>query len=182
MLRNAILMLSRHVCLLHAPPLSQCPTWAHPIVVKVWTHPSSPDLTICPNVLEHLQNVQLSEKWENKSLVSTAHWTDPWQFENSLCPLLFADFDEFLLHQAAPIQTGALLIYCLTRCVWGWCIYQMQMVVCDVKCRCRNQHYEMIMWLVCAPTHPHRATENTACEGICNIDFVLFFSIRQNDT
>lgn len=56
MLRNAILMLSRHVCLLHAPPLSQCPTWAHPIVVKVWTHPSSPDLTIRPNVLEHLQN------------------------------------------------------------------------------------------------------------------------------
>lgn len=31
--------------------------------------------------LEHLQTVHLVEKWENKSLVRMAHWTDPWQFE-----------------------------------------------------------------------------------------------------
>lgn len=73
-----------------------------------------PDLTNWPNTLEHLQNVQLLEKWGNKSLVSMAHWTDPWQFENSLGPLLFADFDEFLLHQAAQIQIDALLIYRMT--------------------------------------------------------------------
>lgn len=34
--------------------------------------------------------------------------------KNSLCPLLFADFDKFLLHQAAQIQTDALLIYRMT--------------------------------------------------------------------
>lgn len=103
-MKNDTLMLG----VVQAPP-------GAPFSHKVWTHPCSPDLPICPNVLEHLQNVQLSEKWENKSLVSTAHWTDPWQFENSLCPLLFADFDKFLLHQAAPIQTDVLLIYGVTR-------------------------------------------------------------------
>lgn len=39
--------------------------------------------------------------------------------KNSLCPLLFADFDEFLLHQAAQIQTDVLLIHCMTCYILG---------------------------------------------------------------
>lgn len=108
--------------------VSQCPHFAH---LAIKESPCSPDLTICPNMLERLQNVQLFEKWENKSLVSTAHWTDPWQFENSLSPLLFADFNKFLLHQAAQIQTDALLIYFMT---WFVCVCGMMHWA-----RCRRQ-------------------------------------------
>lgn len=89
---------------------------------------ASSSLPSCNNLTKQFggsyKTARLLEKWANKSLVSVAHWTDPWQFGDSLCPLLlFADFDEFLLHQAAQIQTDALLIYHRTRSVWGWRFY-----------------------------------------------------------
>lgn len=71
---------------------------------------SFPDLTIWSNMLEHLQlkNERINHLWVwlIEQLLGN--------LKNSLCPLLFADFDEFLLHQAAQIQTDVLLIYFMT--------------------------------------------------------------------
>lgn len=147
-MKNDTLMLG----VVQAPP-------GAPFSHEVWTHPCSPDLPICLNVLEHLQNVQLSEKWENKSLVSTAHWTDPWQFENSLRPLLFADFDKFLLHQAAPIQTDVLLIYGVTL---SFFLRMMYLPDADVSARCPCVGVPSGM----TPTRrscQHQNAVNTAC-------------------